>query len=57
MLREIRAPEGATGRYDPELPVIVLRGCGTDADRIRGFAEGADDYVTSWSAAGSRHDR
>jgi DNA-binding response OmpR family regulator len=57
VLREIRAPEGATGRYDPELPVIVLRGCGTDADRIRGFAEGADDYVTSSSAAGSRHDR
>jgi DNA-binding response OmpR family regulator len=45
VLREIRAAEGATGRYDPELPVIVLSGRGTDADRMRGFAEGADDYV------------
>ncbi len=33
-------------RYDPELPVIVLSGRATEADRVRGFAEGADDYVT-----------
>ena len=45
VLREVRASEGATGRYDPGLPVIVLSGRGTDADRVRGFAEGADDYV------------
>ena len=45
VLREIRASEGAVGRYDPELPVIILSGRGTDADRVRGFAEGADDYV------------
>jgi DNA-binding response OmpR family regulator len=45
VLREIRASEGATGRYDPGLPVIILSGRGTDADRVRGFAEGADDYV------------
>ncbi|MEK6326195.1 MAG: response regulator transcription factor [Actinomycetota bacterium] len=45
VLREIRASEGAIGRYDPALPVIVLSGRGTDADRVRGFAEGADDYV------------
>ncbi len=45
VLREIRASEGATGRYDPELPVIVLTGRGTDADRLRGFDCGADDYV------------
>ena len=45
VLREIRAVEGAIGRYDPALPVIVLSGRGTDADRVRGFAEGADDYV------------
>jgi DNA-binding response OmpR family regulator len=45
VLREIRASEGATGRYDPALPVIVLSGRGTDADRVRGLAEGADDYV------------
>jgi DNA-binding response OmpR family regulator len=45
VLREIRASQGATGRYDPELPVIVLSGRTTDADRVRGFAEGADDYI------------
>src|SRR5204862_4128948 len=45
VLREIRASEGATGRYDPALPVIVLSGRSTAADRVRGFAAGADDYV------------
>lgn len=45
VLREIRAAEGATGRYDPDLPVIVLSGVGADHDRVRGFAEGADDYL------------
>ena len=45
VLREVRASEGATGRYDPELPVIILSGRTTEADRMRGFGEGADDYV------------
>jgi DNA-binding response OmpR family regulator len=45
VLREVRASEGATGRYDPELPVIILSGRGSEADRMRGFVEGADDYV------------
>ncbi|MDX6583143.1 MAG: two-component system, OmpR family, response regulator [Solirubrobacterales bacterium] len=45
VLREIRASEGATGSYDPELAVIVLSGRGSDADRLRGLECGADDYV------------
>ena len=45
VLREIRSADGATGRFDPELPVIVLSGRGSEADRVRGFAAGADDYV------------
>ena len=45
VLREIRACEGVTGHYDPQLPVIVISGRGTDADRLRGFDCGADDYV------------
>jgi len=45
VLREIRASEGATGRYDAALPVIVLSARATEADRVRGFTEGADDYV------------
>jgi DNA-binding response OmpR family regulator len=45
VLREIRASAGSTGRFDPALPVIVLSGRSTEVDRVRGFAEGADDYV------------
>jgi len=45
VLREIRASAGPTGRFDPVLPVIVLSGRSTEVDRVRGFAEGADDYV------------
>ena len=52
VLREIRATDGATGSYDPELPVIVLSGRGTDADRIRGLDCGADDYVVKPFAIG-----
>ena len=45
VLRAIRASEGATGSYDPDLAIIVLSGRGTDADRLRGLDCGADDYV------------
>jgi DNA-binding response OmpR family regulator len=45
VLREIRGAEGATGRFDPELAVIVLSGRSTEADRVRGLEAGADDYV------------
>jgi len=45
VLRELRATDGSTGRYDPELPVIVLSGRSSEADRVRGLGEGADDYM------------
>ena len=45
VLREIRTAEGVTGSYDPDLPVIVLSGRSSDADRVRGLACGADDYI------------
>lgn len=45
VLREIRDADGESGRYDPGLPVIVLSGRGSEADRLRGFAAGADDYL------------
>jgi DNA-binding response OmpR family regulator len=45
VLREIRATDGATGHYDPDLPVIVLSGRGGSSDRVRGLRCGADDYV------------
>jgi DNA-binding response OmpR family regulator len=45
VLREIRGTDGATGRYDPGLPVIALTGCATEPDRVRGFDAGVDDYL------------
>ena len=45
MLREIRGAGGVAGRFDPDLPIIVLSGRGTEADRVRGLSEGADDYL------------
>jgi DNA-binding response OmpR family regulator len=46
VLRQIRACDGTAGRYDPGLPVIVVSGRSGEADRLRGFGEGADDYLT-----------
>ena len=43
VLREIRR---AGERFDPELPVLVLSGRGSETDRLRGFEAGADDYLT-----------
>lgn len=45
VLREIRASGGATAYFDSQLPVVVLSGRGSDTDRVRGLAEGADDYL------------
>ena len=45
VLREIRLSDGDSGRFDPALPVIVLTGRSSEADRLRGFNEGADDYL------------
>ncbi len=42
VLREIRA---AGERFDPDLPVLVLSGRTSEADRLRGFEAGADDYL------------
>jgi DNA-binding response OmpR family regulator len=42
VLREIR---GSADRFDPELPVVVLSGRTSEADRLRGFKAGADDFV------------
>ena len=42
VLREIR---GSGERFDPELPILVLSGRASEADRLRGFEAGADDYL------------
>jgi DNA-binding response OmpR family regulator len=45
LLDRVRSADGLASRIDPELPVIVLTGRTGEADRVRGFARGADDYV------------
>jgi DNA-binding response OmpR family regulator len=45
VMREIRLADRASGRYDPGLPIIVLTGAGSEADRLRCFGAGADDFL------------
>ncbi len=45
LLDRIRSADGLASRIDPELPVVVVTGRGGEADRVRGFSRGADDYV------------
>ncbi len=42
----VRDADRAAGRTDPDLPMIVLSGRGTELDRLRGFRRGCDDFVT-----------
>jgi DNA-binding response OmpR family regulator len=46
LLRSVRGSDRVVSRVDPELPLIVLSGRGTEIDRVRGFERGCDDYVT-----------
>ena len=45
LLDRVRSSDGLSSRIDPALPVMVLTGRVGEADRVRGFARGADDYV------------
>ena len=45
LLDRVRHADGLASRIDPDLPVIVLTARTGDADRVRGFDRGADDYV------------
>ena len=45
LLDRVRGSDGLASRIDPDLPVIVVSGRSGEADRVRGFARGADDYV------------
>jgi DNA-binding response OmpR family regulator len=45
LCRRVRTADGLAQRIDPQLPVIMLSGRASEADRVRGFARGADDYV------------
>jgi DNA-binding response OmpR family regulator len=45
VLDRVREADGLASRIDPELPVIVLTGRAGEADRVRAFERGADDYL------------
>lgn len=45
VLRFVRGSDSAASRIDPELAVMVLSGAGSERDRVRGIAAGADDYL------------
>jgi DNA-binding response OmpR family regulator len=45
LCQRVRDSDGLAQRVDPTLPVILLSGRGSEADRLRGFARGADDYL------------
>ena len=45
LLDRVRTADGMASRIDPDLPVIVISGRGSEADRVRSFARGADDHV------------
>ena len=46
VLDRVRASDGLASRIDSDLPVLVLSGRAAEVDRVRGFARGADDFVT-----------
>ena len=45
LLRDLREADGAGGRVDRHIPVLVVSGRTGELDRLRGFERGCDDYV------------
>lgn len=45
LLREVRQSDRVAGRFDPDLPILVVTGRTSELDCLRGFRRGADDYV------------
>lgn len=45
LLREIRVAPAGRGALSPGVPVLMISGRGREADRVRGFELGCDDYV------------
>jgi len=45
LLREVRESDRVAGRFDPDLPILVLSGRAGELDRLRGFQRGCDDYL------------
>jgi len=51
LLDRVRSADGLASRIDPDMPVIVVTGRTGEADRVRGFIRGADDYVVKLTAS------
>lgn len=45
LLERIREADHVAGRFDPDLPIVILSGRATEIDRLRGFQRECDDYV------------
>ena len=45
LINEVRSADRVSARLDPDLPMLVLSGRGTEVARLRGFERGCDDYV------------
>jgi len=45
LLRAVRETDRISSRIDPDLPVMLLTGRASELDRVRGFRNGADDYL------------
>lgn len=45
LLRRVRGADGVADRVDPDLPLVVLSGRGSDIERLRGFERGCDEYL------------
>jgi DNA-binding response OmpR family regulator len=43
LLREVRHSDRIAGRFDPDLPILVLSGRVSELDCLRGFRRGCDD--------------
>jgi DNA-binding response OmpR family regulator len=46
LLRRVRDADRVAGHVDPDLPIVVLTGRTGELDRLRGFARGADDFLS-----------
>jgi DNA-binding response OmpR family regulator len=45
LLGEVRSSDRIAGRFDPNLPILVLTGRTGELDCLRGFRRGCDDYL------------
>lgn len=45
VLRRIRGSDGPAAEFDNRLPVLIVTGRSAAADRVRGLAEGASEYL------------